>query len=101
VNVPSKKSLKLAEELLDHVSYGLTRSDVITEWAEMVDAANADLVESVNRLLKSAERNQGIADPIYITQLRNSLQEHQPKCSLPDALADFFQQSSTKTVSSI
>ena len=46
---PSEKALRLAEEIFDHVAYGLTRSDVLQELAEMVDESNGNLLESVSR----------------------------------------------------
>ncbi len=60
---PSKKALIVAEEILDHVNYGLTRPDIIREWAEVIDENNLSLLEAANDLIDSAETNNGIPDP--------------------------------------
>ena len=74
---PSKKSLIVAEEILDHVNYGLTRSDVIREWAEVIDENNLDLLEAINDLLDNAEMNHGTPDARYLRKLRALLADHQ------------------------
>jgi hypothetical protein len=43
---PSSVALRLAEELIDHVSYGLTRGEHIREVATIIDGAYSDLVEA-------------------------------------------------------
>ena len=78
---PSKKSLVVAEEILDHVNYGLTRSDVIREWAEIIDENNLGLLEAINDLLDNAEMNNGTPDARYLRKLRAVLADHH---SLPE-----------------
>lgn len=73
---PSKKSLVVAEEILDHVNYGLTRSDVIREWAEIIDENNLSLLEAINDLLDNAEMNNGTPDARYLRKLRAVLADH-------------------------
>src|SRR5881397_1082059 len=70
---PSKKSLVAAEEILDHVNYGLTRPDIIREWAEVIDENNLPLLEAANDLIDSADTNNGIADARYVQKLRAAL----------------------------
>lgn len=76
---PSKQSLAVAEEILDHVNYGLTRPDIIREWAEVMDEHNRPLLEAAADLIDSADMNQGIADPRYIQKLRALIAEYQPQ----------------------
>jgi hypothetical protein len=76
---PSKKSLVVAGEILDHVNYGLTRPDIIREWAEVIDEHNVPLLEAACDLIDSAETNQGIPDNRYIEKLRAVLAEYQPQ----------------------
>ena len=74
---PSKKSLAVAEEILDHVNYGLTRADIIQEWAELVDENNLPLLEAANDLIDSAEANHGFPDMRYIRKLRDVIAAYQ------------------------
>jgi hypothetical protein len=66
----------VAEEILDHVNYGLTRSDVIREWAEIIDENNLALLEAINDLLDNAEMNNGTPDARYFRKLRAMLADH-------------------------
>lgn len=76
---PSKKSLAVAEEILDHVNYGLTRPDIIREWAEVIDETNLALLEAASDLIDSAETNQGGPDLRYVHKLQAILAEYQPQ----------------------
>lgn len=76
---PSNNSLNVAEELLDHVNYGLTRMDIIREWAEVMDEQNRRLMEAAADLLDSAEMNNGVPDPRYLQRLRVLLADYQPQ----------------------
>ena len=76
---PSKNSLSVAEELLDHVTYGLTRPDIIAEWAEVMDEHSRPLLEAAADLIDSADMNGGVPDPRYVQRLRALLANHQPQ----------------------
>ena len=76
---PSKKSLAVAEEILDHVNYGLSRPDILREWAEVIDENNLPLLEAVSDLIDSAETNSGIPDARYVRKLQRALAEYQPQ----------------------
>lgn len=76
---PSKKSLAVAEEILDHVNYGLTRPDIIREWAEVIDENNLALRESVADVIDSADTNNGSPDPRYLEKLLQILADYQPR----------------------
>jgi hypothetical protein len=76
---PSKNSLSVAEELLDHVNYGLTRPDIIREWAEVMDEQNRPLLEAAGDLIDSADMNNGVPDPRYVQRLRALLANYQPQ----------------------
>lgn len=76
---PAKKSLAVAEEILDHVNYGLTRPDIIREWAEVVDESNLTLLEAASDLIDSADTNHGNPDRRYIEKLRAVLADYQPQ----------------------
>jgi len=76
---PSKKSLPVAEEILDHVNYGLSRPDIIREWAELIDENNLTLMEAASDLIDSAETNSGVPDARYVRKLQRALAEHQPE----------------------
>ena len=82
---PSKKSLAVAEELLDHVNYGLTRPDIIREWAEVMDEHRRPLFEALCDLMDSAEMNSGVPDPRYVQRLRALIADYRPQSeqSLP------------------
>jgi len=88
---PSEKAESLAEEILDHVRYGLTRADAIRELAEMIDENCAELVESANALLRdAAEVNRSVPHPVYLSQLQRALADHQPSRTWPDTEPDLF-----------
>jgi hypothetical protein len=76
---PSNNSLNVAEELLDHVNYGLTRLDIIREWAEVMDEHNRPLMEAAADLLDSADMNNGVPDPRYLQRLRVLLADYRPQ----------------------
>jgi hypothetical protein len=80
---PSNNSLNVAEELLDHVNYGLTRRDIIREWAEVMDEQNRPLMEAAGDLLDSADMNNGVPDPRYLQRLRALLADYQPQPEQP------------------
>jgi hypothetical protein len=90
---PSKNSLGVAEELLDHVTYGLTRPDIIREWAEVMDEHSRPLLEAAADLIDSAEMNNGVPDPRYVQRLRTLLANYQPQ-SERRAQAQFSPESS-------
>ena len=85
MNRPSEKALKVGEELLDHVAYGLTRNDTIKELAEMVDESNADLLAAINALLADAQRNGGVPAAFHVANLRSVLAGYDPLPPLPDS----------------
>jgi|SRR5687767_2644257 len=76
---PSNNSLNVAEELLDHVNYGLTRMDIIREWAEVMDEQNRPLMEAAGDLLDSADMNNGVPDARYLQRLRALLADYRPQ----------------------
>ncbi|MGH8527747.1 MAG: hypothetical protein ACREXY_27080 [Gammaproteobacteria bacterium] len=76
---PSKNSLSVAEELLDHVNYGLTRPDIIREWAEVMDEHRRPLLEALCDLMDSADMNAGVPDERYVQRLRALLADFQPQ----------------------
>jgi hypothetical protein len=76
---PSKKSLAVAEELLDHVNYGLTRPDIIREWAEVMDEHRRPLLEALCDLMDSADMNAGVPDPRYVQRLRALIADYRPE----------------------
>ena len=80
---PSNNSLNVAEELLDHVNYGLTRLDIIREWAEVIDEENRPLMEAAADLLDSADMNNGLPDPRYLQRLRVLLTDYRPQSEQP------------------
>lgn len=80
---PSKNSLSVAEELLDHVNYGLTRPDIIREWAEVMDEHRRPLLEALCDLMDSADMNAGVPEPRYVQRLRNLLADFQPQPDQP------------------
>ncbi len=74
----SKKALRIGEELLDYVSYGLTRNDAIKELAEMVDESNRDLVEAVSAVLRDAQRNGGVPATFQVAHLQRVFADYEP-----------------------
>ena len=89
---PSKKSLAVAEELLDHVNYGLTRPDIIREWAEVMDEHRRPLFEALCDLMDSADMNSGVPDPRYDQRLRALIADYRPQSeqSLPRMQPQFW-----------
>jgi len=86
---PSEKALNLAEEIFNHVAYGLTRSDVLQELAEMVDESNGNLLESVSAVLEDAQRSGGVPAAFHIAQLRRVFSDYEPIPWPPDAQGEF------------
>jgi len=86
---PSEKALSLAEELFDHVAYGLTRRDAIQELAEMVDESNGDLLEVAHAVLEDAQRNGGVPAAFHVAQLRRVFLDYEPIPWPPDAQGEF------------
>lgn len=76
---PSKKSLAVAEELLDHVNYGLTRPDIIREWAEVMDEHRRPLLEALCDLMDSADMNAGVPDARYVQRIRALIADYRPQ----------------------
>lgn len=74
---PSRKSLELAEEILEHVNYGLSRGDIVREWAEVIDEKNLPLLEAASDLIDSAETNEGAPEGRYVRKLQEVLAEYQ------------------------
>jgi len=72
-------ALVVAGEILDHVNYGLTRPDIIREWAEVIDEHNVPLLEAACDLIDSAETNHGLPEHRYVEKLRALLAEYQPQ----------------------
>jgi hypothetical protein len=72
-------SLVVAGEILDHVNYGLSRPDIIREWAEVIDEHNMSLLEAVCDLIDSADTNHGVPDARYVEKLRAVMAEYQPQ----------------------
>lgn len=79
----SNNSLNVAEELLDHVNYGLTRVDIIREWAEVIDEHQRPLMEVAADLIDSADMNNGVPDARYVERLRALLADYQPQPEEP------------------
>jgi hypothetical protein len=71
--------LAVAEELLDHVNYGLTRPDIIREWAEVMDEHRRPLLEALCDLVDSADMNAGVPDPRYVQRLRALIADYRPQ----------------------
>ena len=76
---PSKRSLAVAEEILNHVNYGLSRPDILREWAEVIDENNLALLEAASDLIDSADTNSGVPDARYLAKLQRALAEYQPR----------------------
>ena len=87
---PSERALDLAEEILDHVRYGLTRADALYELAEMIDENNHELLCAAGSALRDAERNGGLPGADALTQLRVALRDYQPLRSPADEPPDLF-----------
>lgn len=75
---PSERALDLAESILDHVRYGLTRADALYELAEMIDEHNDELLSAVGATLREAERSGGLASPDTLVPLREATRDYQP-----------------------
>ena len=91
MNRASERAMALAEEILDHVRYGLTRADALQELAEMIDEHNADLLQAANTLINDAVRRHGLVDPHYLSHLKQVVADHQPVPVEPEAQRDLFQ----------
>lgn len=74
---PSPAALRVAEELLDHVSYGLTRREQIHEIACVVDEAYFDLVRCAAQVVESASDHDSKCEAI--AELRETLDAHLPE----------------------
>lgn len=75
---PSEHALDLAEAILNHVNYGLTRADALYELAEMIDDYNGELLSAAGAALRDAERNGGFTSSDALAQLRDALRGYQP-----------------------
>lgn len=75
---PSEYALDLAEEVFDHVRYGLTRADAIHELAEMIDEHTAKLLQSIQGLINDATRHGGAPGRNTVTDLKTTMREYQP-----------------------
>jgi len=82
---PSEKALSLAEEIFDHVAYGLTRSDALQELAEMVDESNGALLEAVSAVLEDSHHNTGVPAAFHVSQLQRVFSDYQPTPWPPDS----------------
>jgi hypothetical protein len=87
---PSEYALGLAEEMLDHVRYGLTRADALYELAAAIDEHNDELLSAIGAALRDAERHGGVAGPETVSQLRDAAREYQPLRIPADDHPDFF-----------
>jgi hypothetical protein len=87
---PSERALDLAETILDHVRYGLTRADALYELAEMIDASNQELLDAVTGMLRDAERGGGLPGPDAVLLLRETLDGYQPLRPLVEDQRDLF-----------
>ena len=87
---PSEKALSLAEEIFDHVAYGLTRNDAIRELAEMVDESNGSLLESVSAVLEDAQRSGGVPAAFHVAHLWRVFSDYQPIPWPPDAQGELI-----------
>ena len=75
---PSERALAVAEQLVDYVHPGMSRSAATREIAEIIDEANAELVTAVEHLLAEAERFGTAASPQLLAELRHVCREFQP-----------------------
>ena len=87
---PSERALGLAEEIMDHVRYGLTRADALYELADMIDEQNEELLSAVGNILRDAERHGGLAGPDTLTQLREAARDYRPLVSASEDHPDLF-----------
>lgn len=85
---PSEKALSLAEEIFDHVAYGLTRRGAIHELAEMVDESNGDLLEAVSAVLQDAHCNGGLPAAFHLSRLQQVFSDYEPIPWPPDSQAE-------------
>lgn len=74
---PSPAALRVAEELLDRVSHGLTRREEIHEIACIVDDAYFDLVRCAGQVVDDAARTDSKC--AAIGELRETLGAHLPE----------------------
>jgi hypothetical protein len=75
---PSERALGLAEEIMDHVRYGLTRADALYELAEMIDNHNEELLSAIGDTLRDAERSGRIVGHDVLARLREAARDYQP-----------------------
>ena len=88
---PSERALATAEQLVDYVHPGMPRSAATREIAEMLDEANAELLQAVEHLLADVERIGPAVSPKAITELRHIYREYRPAPLLLDQEAqDLF-----------
>ena len=87
---PSDQALDLAEKILDHVRYGLTRADALYELADMIDESNEELLRAVRSALREAEWRSGPSSSEATVQLRETLREYLPQRTETDAQRDLF-----------
>jgi hypothetical protein len=87
---PSDRALGLAEEIMDHVRYGLTRTDALYELAEMIDEHNDELLSAIGAALRDAERHGGLAGPDTLAELRETARDYRPLRTAADDHPDLF-----------
>lgn len=87
---PSEKSLDLAEELLDYVHPGMTRSAALQEVAGMVDEMNTELVEAVTALLNEIEESGAGTHAVLVSHLRHVLADYKAWSTESEEQHDLF-----------
>jgi hypothetical protein len=87
---PSERALDLADEILDHVRHGLTRTDAVYELADLVDESNAELIEAVRAVVRNAGRSGSPPDAEALARLREVLRAYQPGPVAPGDHEEFF-----------
>ena len=75
---PSERALELADEILDHVRYGLTRADALHELADMIDESNGELLRAARAVAGDITRNGRPPDREAVARLREVLHDYQP-----------------------
>jgi plasmid stabilization system protein ParE len=78
MNRPSDKALALAEELVDYVHPGMPRAAATREVAEMIDAANEELLATIDRVLADTGQCGVSACSMSMSDLRKILRNYQP-----------------------
>lgn len=66
-------NLRLAEEVIDHVSYGQTRGEHVREIASMIEDAYRELISAAASTIAAAESSAAAPD---LSELRDALQPH-------------------------